>query len=216
MRTQVGYVTHKSHNDPKRAAAAPIEYAPAVTEWANRIVGEGVEPPDQLMANPRNWRIHPGGQQDTLSSTLQRVGWIQRVIVNRVTGNVIDGHLRVAMAISEGVKQVPVVYVELDEEEEAIALATFDPIGAMAVADTEALGSLLLEITDTEGALTKALEDLAADGEITSEPHDRADSPFEFQRTIELRVKADTYARWQARAADFDTDDEFATSLLDG
>jgi hypothetical protein len=31
--------------------------------WRNRIVGSGEEPPDQLLANPANWRIHPGSQQ---------------------------------------------------------------------------------------------------------------------------------------------------------
>ena len=30
------------------------------TAWRNRIVGTSLEPPDQLVANPRNWRTHPG------------------------------------------------------------------------------------------------------------------------------------------------------------
>ena len=27
--------------------------------WRNRIIGTGEEAPDQLLANPANWRIHP-------------------------------------------------------------------------------------------------------------------------------------------------------------
>jgi len=27
--------------------------------WRSRIVGEGEEAPDQLLANPDNWRVHP-------------------------------------------------------------------------------------------------------------------------------------------------------------
>lgn len=39
---------------------------PAPTAFRNRIVGEGVEAPDQLLANPRNWRAHPKHQVDAL------------------------------------------------------------------------------------------------------------------------------------------------------
>lgn len=59
--------------------------------WANRIVGAGEEPPDQLLANPRNWRVHPKGQQDALAGALDEVGWVTGVIVNRRSGCVVDG-----------------------------------------------------------------------------------------------------------------------------
>ena len=69
-------------------------------QWRNRIVGQGEEAPDQLLANPRNWRIHPKAQQDALVSVLDQVGWVQEIIVNQRTGYVVDGHLRVSLAIS--------------------------------------------------------------------------------------------------------------------
>lgn len=50
---------------------APV---PAVT-WRNGIVGSGEEAPDQLLANPANWRIHPKAQQDALAGALDAVGW---------------------------------------------------------------------------------------------------------------------------------------------
>ena len=187
-----------------------------MSKWKNSIVGEGDEAPDQLMANPRNWRIHPGGQQDAVAGALQRIGWIQRVIVNETTGNVIDGHLRISMAISAGEKTVPVLYVKLTEEEEAIALATLDPLAAMAVADNEQLALLLAEIEDADGPLRQALDDLAEDGEISVPgPVDRGEPRPEFAKTIELRLQDETYFRWRARRAEYDTDDEFVTSLLD-
>lgn len=73
---------------------------PSQTEWRNRIVEYGQEAPDQLLANPANWRIHPKSQQDALAGVLDQVGWVQTVIVNRQTGHVVDGHLRVSLAIS--------------------------------------------------------------------------------------------------------------------
>jgi hypothetical protein len=123
--------------------------AKAATRWQNRIVGEGEEAPDQLLANPRNWRIHSKLQQMSMGAVLDNIGWIQRVLVNRTTGHVLDGHMRIAMAISEGEAAVPVQYVELTEEEEVVALATFDTVGQMAAPDDAMLADL---ISDAQGA----------------------------------------------------------------
>lgn len=54
--------------------------------WRNRILGSGTEDPTQLLANPRNWRTHPGPQRDALRGSLATVGWVQQVIVNQRTG----------------------------------------------------------------------------------------------------------------------------------
>jgi hypothetical protein len=42
------------------------------TAWRNRIIGSGQEAPDQLLANPANWRIHPKAQQDALAGAQTR------------------------------------------------------------------------------------------------------------------------------------------------
>lgn len=129
--------------------------------WRNRIVGHGEEAPDQLLANALNWRIHPKAQQDALSGVLDEVGWVQDIIVNSRTGNVVDGHLRASLAISKGEAAVPVVYVDLSEHEERLILATIDPLSAMAATDTEQLAALLAEVTVTDQALTEMLAGLA-------------------------------------------------------
>lgn len=72
----------------------------APTKYRNRIVGSGTENPTQLLANPKNFRIHPATQEAALAGVLNEVGWVSPVLVNRLTGFVIDGHLRVAHAIS--------------------------------------------------------------------------------------------------------------------
>lgn len=77
------------------------------TAWRNRIVGHGEEPPGQLLANPANWRMHPREQQEALAGTLSEVGWVTHVLVNKKTGHVVDGHLRVELAISRGEPTVP-------------------------------------------------------------------------------------------------------------
>ena len=122
-----------------------------------------MEDPTQLLANPRNWRMHSGRQRDAIRGALGEVGWVQQIIVNTTTGHVVDGHMRVEEAISAEATEVPVVYVELTEEEEALVLATLDPMSAMAGQSDEALAALLSDITVDDEALAKMLGQLAKD-----------------------------------------------------
>lgn len=126
--------------------------------WQNRIVGEGVESPTQLLANPSNWRIHPKHQQDALTAVLDKVGWVQRVIVNKRTQHIVDGHLRVSLAISRNEPEVPVVYVDLSEQEELAVLATIDPLSAMAATDSAKLAELLDSVQIDDAALEAVLK----------------------------------------------------------
>ncbi len=129
--------------------------------WRNRIVGSGDEDPTQLLANPKNWRTHPAGQRDALRGSLSEVGWVQQVLVNRTTGHVVDGHARVEEAITRAEPTVPVLYVELDPEEEALVLASLDPIGAMAQRDDERLTALLAELHVDDAGLQALLDELS-------------------------------------------------------
>lgn len=105
----------------------------------SRIVGEGEEAPDQLLANPLNWRTHPKHQADALEDLLKQVGWVRRVIVNRRTGHIVDGHLRVQVGLRRNEPSIPVIYVDLSEDEERLVLAVLDPIGGLAGVDQDLL-----------------------------------------------------------------------------
>lgn len=163
--------------------------------WQNRIVGTGEEIPDQLMANPKNWRIHPITQQDAVEAALDQVGWVQSVIVNKQTGCLVDGHLRVALAISREESTIPVTYVDLSEQEEALVLATLDPLAGLAATDTEKLAQLLAEATAEGSGLqnlmddlaksAKPLDDLVEEGQVANES--------DFWPIIRLQVSPDTY-----------------------
>jgi DNA modification methylase len=129
--------------------------------WQNRIVGYDQVDPESLLANPRNWRIHPGQQQDALESVLDTVGWVDDVIVNRRTGFVVDGHLRVSLALRRSEKSVPVKFVELTDQEEALVLATLDPIGAMAASDKDKMAELMASIATDDQALLETINRIA-------------------------------------------------------
>lgn len=77
-----------------------------------------------------------------MKDALGELGWLQSVLVNRHTGVVVDGHMRVAVALKQGQPTVPVSYVELDDAEEARVLATLNPLGALAYEDAEARDAL--------------------------------------------------------------------------
>ena len=129
--------------------------------WESRITGHGEAAPADLVGNPRNWRTHPQAQRDALAGVLDEVGWVQDVIVNKRTGYLVDGHARVAVAAQRGEASVPVVYVDLSEDEERLILATLDPLSAMAEADDDALSDLLAAVTAEDGALAALVESLA-------------------------------------------------------
>ena len=175
-----GNVTLNMSGEPAVTLPTRDRAAPAPMAWRNRIIGDGYEAPDQLLANPLNWRVHPLHQQEKLEGVLSEIGWIQRVIVNRATGHVIDGHARVGLAISRGEPQVPVLYVDLTLEEERLVLATLDPIGALAGTDRQVLDALLAEVSSQGGAVQRLLDDLARDNALADTLHGlpSGDDPF--------------------------------------
>jgi hypothetical protein len=143
-----------------------VSSAKADAAWRNRIVGSGVKPASEFMANPDNWRVHPSAQQDALAGVLSEVGWVEQVVENVRTGNLVNGHLRVELALRQGDETpVPYVQVDLSEEEERLILATLDPIGAMASADDEKLSELIAGIETEDEAIQALLSSLAGDGE---------------------------------------------------
>ena len=171
--------------------------------WRNRIIGYGEIAPEQALANDKNWRIHPKPQQDSLSGVLSDVGVVQNVIINKRTDpswgrdqnveTVVDGHLRISLAISAGQPTVPVTYVDLDRAEEAEILATLDPLAAMAATDSAQLDSLLQSFNSSDAAVGAMLADLAKEaGLYLDKPVEAPEAQID--KAEELRVKWGTAA----------------------
>ncbi len=176
--------------------------------WKNRIVGHGEEAPEQLLAHPLNWRLHPQVQEDALAGVMDDIGWVDEVTVNRRSGpewpeeqrgvaTVVDGHLRIALAISRGEASVPVKYVDLAPAEEAEMLATFDPLGALAAADAEKLETLLRDVQSDSPAVQEMLAELAEQVGLRYEEEPPASDPGpQVDRAAELQEK------WQVQPGD--------------
>lgn len=135
------------------ASVEEFEPEETATEvWRTRVVRRAMMDPAQLLAHELNPHIHPMPQSEAMEGALQAIGWLGSVIVNEPTGKVIDGHMRIGIAISRNAL-VPVEFVDLSEEEEAVALATYDPIGDMRAKDREKLEDLHRALPDISGAL---------------------------------------------------------------
>lgn len=206
---------------------------PGITPWRNRIVGHAEVDPTTLLPHPANWRVHGEMQKAALTGALHEIGWIQDVIVSQRSGCLIDGHLRVALALQHQMALVPVKYVDLTEDEEKLALVTIDPISAMASADQGMLASLLQEVQSGEAGIQQLLSNLAADhglfpdappslDDLEGQYGTPEDTPDAFWKTISLKVSPETYARYTEVMATFPGTDEatrFAAlleSLRDG
>ena len=138
-----------------------------MAQWADRIVGRENVDPATLVPNPANFREHSERQERQLGAVLDQVGWVEDVIVNRTTGHVVDGHLRVSLALAKGEPTVPVAFVELSDDEEQVALAALDRITSMAFTDDAALVGLL---DDVGGESAQLVEWLRNEGRALKQP----------------------------------------------
>lgn len=127
--------------------------------WKNRIVSYSTEDPNELKANPNNFRRHPKGQRLALDAMIKDVGIVQPVIVNAASGRIIDGHLRVELAVERG-EHIPVIWVDVTPEEEMKILATLDPIGNMATTDGTVLDQLIKQLTPPDQIIADVWDSL--------------------------------------------------------
>lgn len=145
----------------KKKAVAKKKTATKANKWKNRIIGHGEADPLKLVDHPGNPKTHPEIQQAPVEANIRELGWIQDVVVNKKTGRILDGHLRVALARKNGESTVPVKYVSLSEEEEYQALLTLDPLVGLAEIQRELMEEALQQVKSGEPELQKFLADLA-------------------------------------------------------
>lgn len=137
-------------------------------QWKNRILGSDEVAPDDLLANPLNWRVHPKHQQDALKGVIDEVGFVSPVLVQAGTDVVVDGHMRVTLALRDNIATIPVIYLDLDDNEVNTILATFDPLSALAATDAAQLDALLREVSTSDAAVMQMLADLAEEAGVVS------------------------------------------------
>jgi hypothetical protein len=116
-------------------------------DWKNRIISYGQVSPYEIAANASNYRKHPTAQRRALQAAIEEVGYVQPIVVNQRTNNIVDGHLRVDLAKEQKISKVPVIYIDVSLDEEKKLLSTIDPITNMAVIDQQIFGELMTAVS---------------------------------------------------------------------
>lgn len=113
-----------------------------------------------LEVHPSNWRGHPEPQAAALRGILEEVGWAAALVAYPHNGSLrlIDGHLRAGIDPDE---EVPVLILDVDDEEADKLLVSLDPISAMARAEPEKLRALLDSVKVSDEGLGAMLTDLS-------------------------------------------------------
>ena len=111
-------------------------------------------PAKELLANPKNWRLHTEDQELILRDVLDKVGFCDALLARETEDGellLIDGHLRKDLAENE---EVPVLVLDITEEEADYVLATYDGITNLAYADEDKLQSLIEGLSDNAEKIT--------------------------------------------------------------
>jgi hypothetical protein len=120
-------------------------------------------PARELRPNPKNWRTHPPRQQDALRGILAEVGYADALLAREMPEGslqLVDGHLR---AETTPDMSVPVLVLDLNDEEAAKLLAALDPLAGLATVDQEKLGELLSGISTSSEGLRALFDELRPD-----------------------------------------------------
>ena len=119
-------------------------------------------PAADLLPNPKNWRTHPKAQQDAMRGVLADIGYAGAALARETDDGLmlIDGHLRAEVSTEA---EVPVLILDVTEEEADKILATFDPISSMAGTDEDKLRGLLDAVDIDNAAVNDLLDGMAAE-----------------------------------------------------
>ena len=167
----------------------------------NRIVDYRVVPAAELILNARNYRTHPEAQKAAMEGVLEEVGWAGALIARETPAGleVIDGEMRTDMD-----EMVPVLVVDVTDEEADLLLSTMDPIGAMAIMAQEAYDELVANAPAASEAL-RPVQAAVSDGYLTPlafpvqrvsrsgagrSAGERAEPPVASCRACSVKVKA--------------------------
>ncbi|MGD9647695.1 MAG: ParB N-terminal domain-containing protein [Pirellulales bacterium] len=115
---------------------------------------------DTLRPNPRNWRGHPPAQVSALRAALDEVGFVGALVARPLADGsleLVDGHLR---AETLPTAELPVLVVDLSDDEADKLLAVYDPIAALASTHRERLASLLADIELRHESLRSVVDEV--------------------------------------------------------
>ena len=144
-----------------------------------------------LVANPKNWRVHPKAQTAALRGLLAEVGYADALLARELPDGrlqLIDGHLRAETTPSA---IVPVLILDVSEEEADKILLTLDPLAGMAESDSQRLQELLNSVRTDSTAVEHLFARIAEQDalQVVRPPVEMVDPEPQIERAVELQKK---------------------------
>ncbi|MGD0292031.1 MAG: DNA methyltransferase [Candidatus Binataceae bacterium] len=142
----------------------------------------------ELIPNEKNWRRHSEFQQNVLRGLFKEIGYADALLARELPDGrlqLIDGHLRAATTPNQ---LVPVLILDVTEEEAGKILLTLDPLAALAEADPDRVRDLLATVTTSDNDVQELLMMIAeASSELPDsgtliDPEPQIDKAEELQR----------------------------------
>jgi DNA modification methylase len=183
-------VASEEHAEVTDHGSGEVRTPTQTANFRDRIKGLRRVRAGDLLPNPKNWRRHPQAQRDALRGLLDEIGYADVLLVREVADGImmiIDGHLR---ADIDADAIVPVLVLDLNEEEGDKLLLTLDPLAAMAESDSERIKALLETVHTDNEAVEELLKRTA--GEQLWErihPQDIGEPPAQIDRAAEFQKK---------------------------
>lgn len=109
-----------------------------------------LEPPDTLTPHPQNPNR---GDTDAIERSIRAHGFYGAIIAQQSTGHVLAGNHRLEAAIRVGLEQVPVIWVDCDDDTATRILLTDNRLAEKATRDPETLATLLDSLQATTDGL---------------------------------------------------------------
>jgi hypothetical protein len=130
--------------------------------WRFRVTRHELVDPRSLLAHPDNWRAHPDAQRKVMRGAIDTIGFVGEVYVSERSNRILDGHMRVAEAIEADQPLIPVGFVDCESDEEELRIiASYDPIGTLALLDVDRHREAIARAMLADGALSDALRGMA-------------------------------------------------------
>jgi DNA modification methylase len=143
-----------------------------------------------LVPNRKNWRVHPKAPASALRGVLAEMGYVGALVARELADGrlqLIDGHLRAETTPSA---TVPVLILDVSEEEADKILLTLDPLSAMAESDSERLQALLNSVRTDSKAVEQLFAHIAEqDALVLRPPVEILDPDPQIERAAELQKK---------------------------
>lgn len=161
----------------------------------------------ELRPHPKNWRTHPAAQQDALRGVLAEIGYAGALLARELPDGsleLIDGHLR---AETTPDMEVPVLVLDLDEQEAAKLLALHYPLAAMAEANDCVLAELLAHVETESDAVRSLLDAMLGEPdpvleEVGAKSEQNIAIPEAFQVVVECRDEIEQQSVYERMTAE--------------